>query len=241
MSNSKTKAAETTFAQAFIKQLGGDINNVYLITAVVAWMRQESGGLSKVVGNNPFNLRPGRDDARFRSGTRKSKKGNGTFSVYASLAKGAQAAANRLISAGSDYRGYDAIVAAARGKYSQRVEDQQKQARDFLKGVAMSKWDASHYGAIIHQKIEDGRYEDIYQESWNHLIKVWQNIPGVNWVPVAVKPPPVKQPPKPPPRPAVQLAINPALGVGNYIKPYAARTFYEQRHPVLAPLPSGIV
>jgi len=236
MSNSKTKAAETTFAQAFIKQLGGDINNVYLITAVVAWMRQESGGLSKVVGNNPFNLRPGRDDARFRSGTRKSKKGNGTFSVYASLAKGAQAAANRLVKAGNDYRGYGAIVKAARGNYSQDIRDQQLQARDFLKAVAMSKWDASHYGAIIHQPIGDGRYEGIYHEPFNNLIRVWKSITGVNWAPV--KNP---TPPAPRQRPKPQASLSMFLPKGHYIMPYAARIFFEQRHPAVPPLTGGIV
>jgi len=237
MSNMKAKAAEVGFAQAFLKQLGGDYNNIYLITAVVAWMRQESGGLSKVIGNNPFNLRPGRDDLRFRSGTRKSKNGNGFFSVYASLAKGAQAAANRLISAGSDYRGYNDIVSAARGNYSKQPGDQALQARDFLKAIAMSKWNASHYGALdITGPPDERHYGEEYHEDANHLIMLWRKFTGLTF-------PAVKNPmPKPPRnRPKPQKSLIMALPLGNYIKPYAARTFFEQRHPVVAPLPSGIV
>jgi len=240
MSSMKAKAAEVGFAQAFLKQLGGDYNNVYLITAVVAWMRQESGGLSKVIGNNPFNLRPGKDDERFRSGTRKTRNGNGFFSVYSSLAKGAQAAANRLLSAGADYRGYAAIVAATRGNYSKVQADQALQARDFLKAIALSKWNASHYGAIRVTPTRTGdpthKTWTAYDENKNHLILLWRSFTGLSF-------PPVKNPAPEQPRnrPQPQKSLIMSLPRGNYIKPYAARTFFEQRHPVVAPLPSGIV
>ena len=49
--------AETKFAIAFLKKLGGNYQSSLLIAGVIAWLRQESGGLNRVIGNNPFNIR----------------------------------------------------------------------------------------------------------------------------------------------------------------------------------------
>jgi len=231
-----TTAKETAFAIAFLKALKGDYQNVYLITAVVAWLRQESGGLSRVIGNNPFNLRPGADDARFRSGIRTSRNGNGRFSMYATLAKGAQAAANRLLKAGNDYRGYAPIVKAVRGNYSKRPEDQQLQARDFLKAVAMSKWDASHYGAVTYTYGPYNTHMPVYHEEANHLIKLWRRFTGVTMPPVKTPTPPA---PPPKARPSSQQSIYMQYSQ-TFIDPYAARRFYEARNDELTPLAGGV-
>ena len=83
---------ERRFAESFLRYMGADIRNIYLVTAVIAWMRQESG--QTYLGNNPFNLRPGGDE-KFRSGVRKTKNGNGYFSVYPSLEAAARAGTPR--------------------------------------------------------------------------------------------------------------------------------------------------
>lgn len=136
-------APEVTAARAFIKAIGGNVNNYSLITAVVAWLHAESGGLGGVIGNNPFNLRPGADDKSLRTGIRRSKKGNGYFSTYRTIENGMIAAARRLIALGGMPYGYQAIVIAARAGNVQ----------DFLMAIALSAWDGGvdwtkggHYG-----------------------------------------------------------------------------------------------
>jgi hypothetical protein len=64
----KVKQFELRFAQLFLRALHANERNSYLILAVVAWLRSESG--TNYIGNNPLNLRPGADDARYRSGPR---------------------------------------------------------------------------------------------------------------------------------------------------------------------------
>lgn len=124
---------EGDIASAFLKELGAP-DNTAMRLAVIAWLRAESG--SNIIGNNPWNLRPGGDDASFRSGTRTSINGNGTFSVYPDPLTGARAAAHRLAAAGHDWRKYDAIVSAAR----------KGNPIDFLNALAASAWDAGRYG-----------------------------------------------------------------------------------------------
>jgi hypothetical protein len=210
---------ERRFAEAFLKFMGSDAKNVYLVTAVIAWMRQESG--SNYIGNNVFNLRPGKDDAKFRSGVRKSKNGNGYFSVYPSLEAAAKATANRLISAGHDYRGYDKIVAAVRRASDGSAKDQQEQGLDFLTAVAMSKWDASHYGS------PNG-------DAWsNHLVAVWATITGLPALPAEK----VKQPK---PRPSAPRDLNTNLLPGQFIDPYEIRRFYADKHGSEPPLTGGL-
>src|ERR1035437_9625772 len=90
-----TTLAETLGAQTFLKELGGDPLNLLLVAAVVAWLHQESGGIVNVVGNNPFNLRPGRDIAKLSNGQRNMRR-NGSFATFATMDLGWQAAARRL-------------------------------------------------------------------------------------------------------------------------------------------------
>lgn len=122
---------EVQAAQAFLRQLGANWQSLTLIQGVVAWFRQESGSLSRVRGNNPFNIR----DSSLAIGYRQTKH-NGHFAIFKTLADGFRAAARLLLGAGNDWRGYGLIVRAARsGSVS-----------DFLNAIAMSAWDVAHYG-----------------------------------------------------------------------------------------------
>lgn len=207
---------ETRFARAFLKEMRADYNNVYLVTAVIAWMRQESGSLARVIGNNPFNLRPGGDIAKFMSGKRKTKNGNGWFAVFASLEMGAKAAAARLVRAGHDWRGYWRVVAAARRGNDGSVKGMQAQALDFLAAIAMSAWSSDHYGA------PNG-------EAWkNHLVRVWAGIAGIPAIPAEKEK--VK---KVKPRRGAPRDLPPGPTQADFINPRAIASFYAERHKPL--------
>lgn len=195
-------AAEVAAAQAFLRKLGAPWQNNYLVVAVVAWMRQESGGLKSVLGNNPFNLRPGKDIAAYQSGVRKSRNGNGYFAVFATLEDGLIATAARLLKAGNDWRGYGLVVRAARNG----------QAVDFLTAIALSAWDAAHYGLP----------ED------NHLLRVYASFTGLQLPPP--KPPKAKNrtsAPKVRAKPRTELKPPVAR---TYLDGFETRSFYDARH-----------
>lgn len=213
MAKSKVTEAEVRFARSFLKALKGNESNGYLLLAVIAWMRSESG--QRYIGNNPFNLRPGNDIAQWQIGIRKGPVGY--FAVFKNLEAGAAATAARLMKAGFDYRGYGPAVAAARrGTGSDKGI---QQAIDFLTAIAMSKWSSSHYGAA------DGNVVN------NKLIKVWAGLTGTpipkEWFKDTTKPPP---PPKPKPPPFRQpRSLYHTIPRPDYLSPYGARSFYDAR------------
>lgn len=122
--------SENDLATAFLAQLGAP-NTPAMRLAVIVWMRGETGHI--IIGNNPFNLRPGSDITLLSSGSRVSP-GNGTFATFATPQLGAQAAAQRLASSSS--YGYPAVVAAAR----------KGSATGFLTALAASRWSSGGYG-----------------------------------------------------------------------------------------------
>jgi hypothetical protein len=145
--------AERAGARKFITTLGGTVTE-NMMKAVTAWFRQESGSVAKVIGNNPFNIRPGAA-TKLSNGLR-TVPGNGVFLTFPSLAVGFQAAAVVLAASGGTY-GYDhAIAALKRGD-----------PIGFLAKLAESSWCASHYGI-----------EPICARSkHNHLVAVFGQIP----------------------------------------------------------------
>lgn len=215
---SKATVKETQFAVYFLKKLGVGTGNAYLITAVIAWLRQESGGLSKVIGNNPFNIR----QSKYASGYRQTK-GNGKFAIFSSLKMGAIASAQLLLDAGHDYRGYWRIVKAARRANDGTDGDKQKQALDFLAAIALSKWDAAHYGT--GRDVTLGTYDP----AKNHLVRVWATISGIPAIPVeptAKEKDTRKRAAKPrPPGP-----LNPPTSNHSYLDPWEPRGFYRDVH-----------
>lgn len=152
----KPNTAEILGAQMFLRVLGADYKNRYMIKAVIAWFRQESGGISKVIHNNPFNIRPG-SMSKYSDGT---WQGNvGTFLSFSTLSKGFGAAAMLLKTLAPSY-GYGAVIYAARNGNAGR----------FLGAIALSSWSGSHYGVDMHHK------EEAYTTK-NHLRDLYNQIP----------------------------------------------------------------
>jgi hypothetical protein len=221
----KVSVAEAQFAYYFLQKLGGNVNNTYLITAVVAWMRAESGGLSRVIGNNPFNIRESKYAVSYRY-----PKGNGRFSVFASLKMGAYAAADMLIRAGSDWRRYDRIVKAARSA-PKTAKGQQDQGHSFIIGVVISAWDAGRY------HLGPGANSIADYNDNNLLFRTWAGITGVPSFTIPAEPTgPTpeqieyekrKKRPKPPP-PLAPPSTHKNLV---YLDPYEARGFYRATRP----------
>lgn len=207
-----TTQKEVSFASSVLKYLGvkDPAANLYLILAIVAWVRSESG--KTYLGNNPLNIR----NSPFASGYRQTRNHNGHFAIFANLDVAAKASASFLMK--NKGVGYEPIIAAAKrtgGTEEQKVN----QARDFLTAIAMSKWSSDHYGAA------DGNV------TTNKLIAVWASLTGHpiprEWL-VTTKP----TPPSPKPKPPVQPPGNAFIGSGvrhEYVDPYAARNFYEAR------------
>ncbi len=189
--------AEVEAAQAFLKALGAPWQNTDLIYAVVAWIRKEGGGLKNIVGNNPFNLRPGAGINRdLIKGVR-----NGRI-IFTSLKAGLIATAQRLLRGGFPGSGFRLIVAAARNG----------QAVDFLNAVALSAWDAAHYG-----------YADADTET-NRLYQIYITFTGLQM-------PSTKQPKKVPQQmPIRPRDLNAPIVVRNYIDPSRTVAFYRARH-----------
>lgn len=204
--------AETKGIQAFLgylsKRYSKLINpkDTYLIAAVAAWFHQESGGLSKVIGNNPFNIRPGMVSF-MASGVRVSTKGNGKFLVFSSMARGFEAAAYLLIHANPAYGYRLAINALKKGGNQGAV--------DFLAALAMSSWDAAHYGAQS--------WEDAYNPKKNHLLRNYLGITGVQ---LSDPRPPKKKKPLP----QLPRDFNYKVVQRNYLDPYARHAMYLNRH-----------
>jgi hypothetical protein len=241
---SVTTAAEVAFAQRFLGALHANSNNVYLLLAVIAWMR--AGG--RVVGNNPLGLAPGPDDLRFRSGQRvlgrttmirrsRGKRIRVTVTRYAStyrnLTVAAMASANRLLRTATGYNGYGLIVRSAQRRAQETAADQQAQGLDFLAAIALSNWDKNHYGTTG----AGGSYD----VARNQLVQIWASLLGhpVNLPQAATPAPPVTV--TPPAPPAAPVPREPdklhKVPLRDYIEPYAAQAFYETRRHGLPTLP----
>jgi hypothetical protein len=184
-------------------------NDVFLISAIASWERQESGGLSRVIGNNPFNIRK----SPLQSGSRLSRNGNGHFAIFSSMAKGFEAAAYLLIHGGGakDAYGYRTALNALKHGGNQA-------AVDFLAALAMSSWDAAHYGA--------SSWLAAYKPETNNLLYVYLSFGGVQ---LSDPNPHPKPKPKTMP-PLLPRDFNYNVVVRNYLDPYAAGDLYSKRH-----------
>lgn len=239
MAQPKPKSFELRFAYRLLQALGGNTTNMYLILAIVAWVRRESG--SRYIGNNPLNLRPGADDLKYRSDTRVSA-GNGRFSVYANLTDAAKASANRLRSVGA-WAGYGKIIKAAQRQMpsglskAERDAWLQKQARDFLYNVALSKWSSSHYG---YGKKPDPNMteEDLFNK--NKIIGVWVGIVNEWGSKITLPKDSPIQPDKPVPVPKQPRTLAHVVPTRAYLLPYMAYQFYTSRReePPVVPEPT---
>lgn len=218
--------SETTYALYFLQKLGAKTTNAYLLTAVIAWLRKESGG--KIIGYNPFNVGTSKYALRYRT-----LKDGRKVAVFGSIKSGAYAAADRLLRAtvgGAD--GYRRIVTVARRGAGSTEQTKQTQALDFLMAVALSKWDANHYG------LGKGASLDTYDAANNALIKVWATISGVPAVTLPAEPvKPTKaeldyEKRKKRPRPPKPLEPPSMPGNIYYIDPQEVLGFYRNAHRV---------
>lgn len=206
------RAFEIRFALALLKYLRANVNNAYLIRAIVAWTRAESG--VNWEGNNPLRIGHGQR--------------------FSSITAAAQATARKLI-AGAQYRPMLRRIREA----PQGDQQQGAQAYDFLMLLATSDWDARHYGMMRLAPARPGQkkkwvFDPNGQPSallnvWNKLLDMPFTIPGD-----PIKPP--KQP-KPPRQPKVQEL--PTTLHHEYIDPYQALHFYEARHEIIPPVPGS--
>lgn len=228
MAKAKTSKAEVSFALSFLKYAGvrNPQGNAYLLLAVIAWLRQESGGLGRVIGNNPFNIR----SSPFASGYRTSR-GNGKFAIFKSLDAGARATIALLKSDGANgWRGYGRIMRTLRMGTGGSAEQQRDQAIQFLTAVALSRWDAAHYGSMVGQDI------GTYDGRKNHLIQVWSRLLGAPVIlpaPKAAKPKVVE-----PPQPRITFYRQPQFA---RLEPYAAFRLLKERTQADKPLTGGLV
>jgi len=151
----KPIVAEIRGAQMFLRVLGTDWHDPYMVKAVTAWFRQESGGVNKVIKNNAFNIRPG-VASKYSNGTWPGRVG--VFLAFPTLSKGFGAAA-LVLKTLAPYYGYGTVIKAA----------QNGNALKFLAALARSSWDASHYG------VEDLAKDALSDK--NHLIRLYKQIP----------------------------------------------------------------
>lgn len=223
----KPTASELKFAYRLLLYLHANTSNPYLLLAVVAWVRQESG--TRWIGNNPLNIR----NSSFASGYRQTTS-NGHFAIFSSLDAAARASAAFLT--GNHGNGYELVIKVARRQGPS--SDYAPQGADFLIALAMSKWDAGHYGTAIYgmdgPKGDEHRVIVGYDQSKNHLIKVWQMLLGHKiTLPPDAAPQPPKQPPPPPPKPKFRQErglLHSAPRRLDYLTPYGAYKWYETRN-----------
>jgi hypothetical protein len=186
-------------------------NDNFLIAAIAAWFHQESGGYRSVIGNNPFNIRPGM--LSFMSnGYRVARGGNGRFLTFSSLSVGFEAAAYLLIHGSTAY-GYRTAVNALKQGGNQG-------AVDFLAAMAMSHWDAGRYGT-------DGTFATVFNPKRNHLLRGYASITGLQ---LSDPHPQVKKRKPPPPIKLLERSFNYNVVVRNYLDPWKAKDMYLRRH-----------
>lgn len=192
-------------AQAFLRTLGADWHDNYLVLAIIAW------GTVAIHGkfHNIFNLHPGSWDKHLRTGTYKVDSGH--FDPHA----------GRVMEEFSKYRNmFSAYVALANYLKANSKEFalilssiRHDRVNDALFAISASSFDPYHYGL--------GSTNRIYTV-YNSLFIV---IPGK-------KQPGPQPPPKPKPLAPIPQVLQPPTLRNTYLSAYTTRDFYRQRHPV---------
>ena len=239
----KPQSREVAFAQAMLRYLGADYKNPYLITAIIAWIRGESG--QRYLGNNPLNIR----NSKYANGFRQTKS-NGKFATFKNLAIAGKASAYFLLQ--NKGHGYEAVIAELR-RHPSSEAGRQRQGVNFLNKLALSDWSSGHYGLAhrvtyytyehgfnnptAHTKLElypkkTLTYDFMFRH--NKLIPIWQGILGQKFTIPADPQKPAAQPPskpKPPPQPKQPRSFINDVTQRDYLSPYQARDWYEERSP----------
>lgn len=187
-----------------------DASDPFLISAIYAWVKVESGGFGGIRFNNPFNLHgPDITTIRIVDGKKRPVTRPGPLLRFASLSKGFEALAKVLISAPKAYGYQTALNILKRGGNDAAYE--------FLAAIAMSQFDAGRYGATD--------WMTAYDKDKNLLLKAYLNVKGVQLRnPVVAKPKPA------PKLPELPRDFNYKVVVRNYLDPWAAGRLYDGRH-----------
>lgn len=140
----------------FMVDVGGPAT-ADMLTAVTAWRVAESGS-GAPIGANPWNLHIGpsvpetagygvpgfRPSQRLSSasiagllGNRYAGPGDTNVAIFDTIAHGVQAVVGNLVAHGSDFAGYDHVLASARAG----------DPFGFMSNLARSAWSAGHYGS----------------------------------------------------------------------------------------------
>ena len=148
---SKITTDEILGAKAFLHVFGINNPSTYLIRAVVAWYRQESGTMPKIIGNNPFNIKVGAA-SKLSTGNRP-----GGFLTFPDLKTGFAAPAV-VIKGLSPRYGYADVVTALYNR----------SALEFLSALAKSGWSETHYGWTPGTNARSATH--------NHLVKLYAEL-----------------------------------------------------------------
>ncbi len=169
---------QVRFAQAFLRSVGANWKDNYLILVVVAWVMAGNRGWN-IRGNNPFLVFATSADARFRIGTFTV---NGLrYSRYASLSS-AFAATIATLQKGYQSHGANDLAAILRAFRAARGI---KGAQAVAQALSNSPWDYPR------------RYRT--SKGKNLILVIMSRFTGLQLEP-PVKPPPKRPPPKPKPR-----------------------------------------
>lgn len=197
---------EVRFARAFLHATHANEANGYLLLAVIAWLR----GSAKAFA----------------------------FTQYASRAAGV-AALIRTLKVGGAKAGYAIVLkrlmdATPAADQKKREAQQVAQAMDFLNLLAMSKWDATHFGTQTYTltgspAAGQTKVPGPLDLTKNSLIKIWAQLTGKPIPSSWFTDPAPKPPPPPPPRKPGVKGIDHGQPKPNYIDPYAAGRMYAER------------
>jgi hypothetical protein len=196
---------EVRFARAFIHALHANEANGYLLLAVIGWIR---GLDSNWTGSNPLNLT-----------TRAGKR-----LFFRSYLDAAKATANRLLNNQKDSPGWHGFGLIVKAATRTATSDAQRvtQARDFLQALALSSWDAHHFG-MLNVGPHGSYVVDRDSPEKNKLVALWAGLTGFHipakWFVDGVKV-------QPPPRPKFQQTSSTEnhFPKGEYIRPYGPET-----------------
>lgn len=215
MAKPKVTEREVRFARSFLKNIGGNQANGYLLLAVIAWLR---------------------------TGLRMHDKFMVTLKKYSANEAGRRLAAKlraRIKAHPIEYKGLlKRIHGAPKGDVGQYT-----QAKDFLMSLALSSWDKGHYGYqpavpehIVRRELPNGSFETItvpaVAERPPKFLALFDSLLGVKipdkWFVDTIQPAHTvtKVKKQPPSQPRSLLHAFPAP---QYIMPYAARIFYDAK------------
>lgn len=210
---------EVRLARAFLHAIGGDEKNGYLLLAIIAWgrlMAKAHDTFWKALSHLTPSV----------AGVRLAKKLRANEHKYP-----------------GQYRGLTALLKRRGGNADRQVEA----ATSFMLIIETSKWDKNHYGfkeeKAGHYDYIPGRYDQRYAEYipghwvWTPAITpqdpmydVWATLTG-GTIPNKWYTDPVKTVVQKatPPRPSQPRSLQHVLPRPEYIQPYAAKHFYDER------------